>query len=253
MLKYIVTLSGAILLSGCVTSKATQQETRQYRQESIQAVKSSEDHLSSKMDSVQVSVDDQHKQIEKLEKQLIVMSKRIDNLAKHSARALLEYTAKPKKEEVVIKPKQQPLSDHLIILGSLETVHLEDANQSFEARIDTGAATSSLNATEQHEFERNGDKWVKFNISNSDVENEQQIWVEAPLIRYAKVRQSNTNKSHRRPVVELWISLGDIKQKAQFTLADRSHMTNPVLLGREFIKDIALVDVSKEFIQTKKQ
>lgn len=34
-------------------------------------------------------------------------------------------------------------------------------------------------------------------------------------------------------------------KKAQFTLADRSQMDYPVLLGREFFKDIALVDVGK--------
>ncbi|GAM71860.1 hypothetical protein JCM19236_1485 [Vibrio sp. JCM 19236] len=54
-------------------------------------------------------------------------------------------------------------------------------------------------------------------------------------------------------MIELWIKLGDIREKAQFTLADRSHMTHAVLLGREFIKDIALVDVSKTYVQTKPQ
>ncbi|MGL6055670.1 MAG: RimK/LysX family protein, partial [Vibrio metschnikovii] len=41
-----------------------------------------------------------------------------------------------------------------------------------------------------------------------------------------------------------------IHQKSQFTLADRSQMTHPILLGREFIRDIAVVDVSRQYIQT---
>lgn len=57
----------------------------------------------------------------------------------------------------------------------------------------------------------------------------------------------------RRAVVELWVRLGKIHEKTQFTLADRSQMTHPVLLGREFIRDIAVVDVSKQYIQTKNE
>lgn len=40
-------------------------------------------------------------------------------------------------------------------------------------------------------------------------------------------------------------------EKAEFTLKDRSDMTFPVLLGREFLKDIAVVDVAREYIQPK--
>jgi hypothetical protein len=46
------------------------------------------------------------------------------------------------------------------------------------------------------------------------------------------------------------VKLGSIHEKAQFTLADRSQMSHPVLLGREFIRDIAMVDVSKKYIHT---
>ncbi|PML98426.1 ATP-dependent zinc protease [Vibrio breoganii] len=249
MLKHIVALSGAVLLSGCATSQATQEETRQYRTESIQAVKSSEYNLSNQISNLQLSIDNQNDYIESLEGQLVIMSNRVDNLAKQNARVLLA----PKQEEKQPKPKAPVSNGDLVVLGSIETVKFEQINQTFEARIDTGAATSSLNAINIQEFERNGNTWVKFNLSTDKAEDAEPTWIEAPLIRYAKVRQSNTTKTHRRAVIELWINLGDVRQKAQFTLADRSHMTHPVLLGREFIKDIALVDVSKEFIQTEKQ
>ena len=58
------------------------------------------------------------------------------------------------------------------------------------------------------------------------------------------------DQAERRAVIELWVKVGKIHEKAQFTLADRSQMSHPVLLGREFIKDIALVDVSKKYVQT---
>ncbi|MEE3208742.1 MAG: RimK/LysX family protein, partial [Pseudomonadota bacterium] len=37
-------------------------------------------------------------------------------------------------------------------------------------------------------------------------------------------------------------------QPTEFTLADRSRMSYPVLLGRSFLKDVAVVDVGQEFI-----
>ncbi|GAD90451.1 hypothetical protein VHA01S_044_00030 [Vibrio halioticoli NBRC 102217] len=263
MLKHFIALSGIVLLSGCVPSKATQQETQQYRTESMQAVKSSEENLSKQIGDVSTSIDQQNAQIEKLQQQILVMSTRVNNLAKHNARALLEFQSQSQTKKEPEKPKQLPPNDNLVVLGSIETVHFKEINKSFEARIDTGAATSSLNATDIHKFERDGKKWVKFNISEEtstdkpaegtdETAQKEPIIVEAPFIRWAKVRQSNATESHRRPVVELWISLGDVRQKAQFTLTDRSHMSHPVLLGREFIKDIALVDVSKVFIQTEK-
>ncbi|GAL11509.1 hypothetical protein JCM19233_2499 [Vibrio astriarenae] len=66
----------------------------------------------------------------------------------------------------------------------------------------------------------------------------------------AKIRQSSNEEAERRFVIEMWVRLGDIHEKAQFTLADRSQMSHPVLLGREFIRDIAVVDVGKKYIHT---
>jgi hypothetical protein len=47
--------------------------------------------------------------------------------------------------------------------------------------------------------------------------------------------------------------LGPLRQQTEFTLADRSEMTHPMLLGREFLQDIALVDVSKTYLLSGEQ
>ena len=54
-----------------------------------------------------------------------------------------------------------------------------------------------------------------------------------------------------RPVRIGTITVGDHKEKTEFTLADRGHMTFPILLGRSFFRDIAVVDVSKKYVQDK--
>ena len=80
-----------------------------------------------------------------------------------------------------------------------------------------------------------------------------RIQIEAPLVRYVRVRQASADDLDRRPVVRLSVRVGDQNEKTEFTLTDRSNMTFPVLLGRDFLKDIAVVDVARKYIQTKPQ
>ncbi len=94
---------------------------------------------------------------------------------------------------------------------------------------------------------------MRFHLADEKNPKTEANWIEAPVLRYVRIRQSTTDNTERRAVVELWVKLGSIHEKAQFTLADRSQMTHPVLLGREFIRDIALVDVSRKYIQTEQK
>jgi len=135
-----------------------------------------------------------------------------------------------------------------LVIGSEELVLLNDLKEKYKARIDTGATTSSLNATNIVEFERDGKKWVRFNFSQA-VNNEAQI-IEAKIARTILIRQANNSEATRRPIIELPVQLGDIKTLTEFTLADRSHMTFPVLLGRTFLKDIVMVDVARTYMLT---
>ena len=98
------------------------------------------------------------------------------------------------------------------------------------------------------EFERDGKDWVKFKIEHDGVKSKE---IALPVERWVKIRQSSAEKSERRAVVESWIQIGDLKEKTEFTLADRTHLKFPLLLGRSFFKDVAVVDVSKKFVQKK--
>lgn len=135
-----------------------------------------------------------------------------------------------------------------LIIGSEELILLSNLQEKYKARIDTGATTSSLNATDIVEFERDGIKWVRFNFSQA-INNETQI-IEAKVARTILIRQANNSEPTRRPIIELPVQLGDMKMLTEFTLADRSHMTFPVLLGRTFLKDIVMVDVARTYTIT---
>jgi len=155
-----------------------------------------------------------------------------------------------KDSETVKVDKNQATYDDKTVLGQVEWTYIKKAEQNFQTRVDTGASTSSLNAVDIEEFERDSKKWVRFNITHKEGGAEKVI--EAPIVRTAKILQSNSqDESSERPVIELKVSIAGIDTTSEFTLTDRTSLDYPVLLGRTFIKDVVLVDVSQEFIHPK--
>lgn len=133
-----------------------------------------------------------------------------------------------------------------LLVGEIENVHIIPSDIQMLARIDSGATTSSLDARNIVRFERDGKDWVRFDLVNR--QNDEIQTIERPLVRNARIVQSNTEEHDRRPVVLMNLTLGDITQRVEFTLSDREHLTYAVLIGRNVMKDIILVDVGKKNI-----
>ncbi|MDF2153690.1 ATP-dependent zinc protease [Vibrio sp. CAU 1672] len=243
MFTRLIPVVAIALLSGCTLTKS-----EQYHQETLAAIQASESNLNTRLINLESQVSNQSDYIESLEEQIVAMQTELGDF-RDDAMAEIQKNNEP---VIVQAPAPTaPTPTHSIVLGSIEKVTLDSIQQTFDARIDTGAATSSLNAIDIEEFERNGKNWVRFHLDdNTKSEQERQTWVEAPIVRYVKIRQATNEELERRAVVELWVKVGKIHEKAQFTLADRSQMNHPVLLGREFMRDIAVVDVSKKYVQT---
>ena len=140
--------------------------------------------------------------------------------------------------------------DGRVLVGSSEWIYISPPGHHYKARVDSGAATSSLSARNIERFERNGEKWVKFDLQHDDEID--PISVEAPLVRHVRIRQASSEEIDRRPVVSLTVNLGNnLQQDTEFSLTDRSQMTYPILLGRSFLRDVTLIDVGKKLVQPK--
>ena len=126
------------------------------------------------------------------------------------------------------------------VVGEIEKVWLPHLDMILTARIDTGATTASLDARDIQVFERDGEQWVRFTL----VDGEQSRTFERKRVRKVRIIQSNSDDAERRPVIELQVSLGNITQMAEFTLSDRSHLDYSVLIGRNILRDVMVVDVS---------
>ena len=135
------------------------------------------------------------------------------------------------------------------VLGRAEWIGMPSLGSYFKARLDTGANTSSLSASDITPFERDGENWVRFRLALNDddsvVPTVRDSEFEARVVRHVRILQASG--SERRPVIRLPMTLGPIEQQVEFTLNNRSHLTYPVLLGRRFMMDIAVIDISRSY------
>ncbi|WP_163557161.1 ATP-dependent zinc protease [Halomonas sp. NO4] len=140
--------------------------------------------------------------------------------------------------------------DNKEVLGRSEWIGLPEVGTYLRARIDSGANTSSISAIDITEFERDGEDWVRFKLglvdSDSVVDSVRDQWIEAPVERRVRVIQTVGEES--RPVISLLMTLGPIRETVEFTLTDRTSLDYPILLGRRFLMDIAVVDVAEQYL-----
>jgi len=147
-------------------------------------------------------------------------------------------------KEVVKKtsPTECPGEDNIVI-GEAEMIRILPADIIYDSRIDTGATTTSIHAKNIEIFERDGKKWVQFELQGKDKTEKVEM----------KVKKFKNIKRHGAPdqiraVVTLHLVLGKISQNVDVTLNDRSKFTYPGLIGRNFLKpNNILVDVNKKY------
>jgi glutathione synthase/RimK-type ligase-like ATP-grasp enzyme len=139
------------------------------------------------------------------------------------------------------------MQKHIDTIGTTERVsfpkqHIFDV----PAKIDTGADSSSLWASDIQESTEGGLTFVAFGPGS-------RLYTGTPI----------TTKTFRRVLVKnsfgvieprykarLLLQIGDRKISAWFTLADRAGMKYPVLLGRRLLKNKFVVDVGKRQVHT---
>jgi hypothetical protein len=142
------------------------------------------------------------------------------------------------------KPKEQPNTDKQIV-GLREQVLLTGVNLIMPTKVSPQLAHSILDARNIQMFERNSDEWVRFTLYNP--ENKEPHVLERKLIGFQNIQGANKN-TERRPIVEVRFTIGKLTQKGQFVLADRSSSEFPIVLGRNLLRDVMLVDVSGEYM-----
>ena len=113
------------------------------------------------------------------------------------------------------------------------------------AKVDTGAATSSLHATRIKSFKKDGRDFVQFTIPmGSGVAD---YHCEAPVYGQRRIKSSN-GVMQTRYVIETVMKLGPLEWVGHMTLANRQSMIFPVLIGRRALKRGFLVNSAKRWM-----
>ncbi len=135
-------------------------------------------------------------------------------------------------------------------LGWLERIRLDPWDIVAKAKLDTGAKTASIHATDIQRFDKGGAKWVRFKLAldHRDPKSETFL-VERPLEREVTIKLRGT-KNNARPTVKLGFCLGGRRFEANFTLVNRRKFNYPVLLGRRFLADLAIIDPAARYNST---
>jgi len=119
-----------------------------------------------------------------------------------------------------------------ITIGEVEEVILLPWHVRLPARIDTGAATSSLDAR---------DLKVKNNMAEFKLPKKYgNLRIHLPVMGWQDIRSADFKE--RRPVVEITFCMGPKVLHIEVNLNDRSTVKYPLILGRNALKDNFVVD-----------
>lgn len=236
-----LTLLGALLSSGC------QQAELEQARSSLNTVDARLEEMSAQMAQSQAALESiqmggESRQAE-IDAQLTSLHEQLNALPDSLELSCPQPTQADAQCEEVVRVM---VSDDKMLVGELEYAYMDPPGVSVIARIDTGATSSSLHTENLVPFERDGEDWVRFDMMVSETES---VPVERKIIRHVRVVQQADPEGSRRPVVAMRVQLGEIQDTFEFTLADRSHLENELILGRNFLADVTLVEVGKQFIQ----
>lgn len=221
------------LLSGCATKQwqATQSELQALRDQQQQTSQ----QQSQQQSEIMTSLGQLQQQLAEQQKALEAKPQVIEKPVTRIVCAAAVAPPAPK-----LPPAETPVMDKLVV-GLREQVLLLGLDMLVAARINTSVANSVLDARNIQMFERNGEEWVRFTVYNPDTKEPHVL--ERKRLRFQNVT-TTVSPNDKRPVVEMRFTIGKMTQKGEFILSDRSDSEYPMLIGRNILRDVMLVDVS---------
>lgn len=140
-----------------------------------------------------------------------------------------------------------------LIIGSKDKVDFPKLKlYNIDAKIDTGAYTSSIHCNNVKIKRRGEKRYVYFNLLDPSHPDYDHKEIRLPLYKTKNVKNS-FGQSERRHIVITEIILFNKKYEIELSLSDRSKMQYPVLLGRKLLRKGFIVDISRSNISYRKK
>ena len=129
-------------------------------------------------------------------------------------------------------------------LGWREWVFLPSFNDfKLKAKIDTGARTSAMHATNIQIYRKNGSEMVRFQIYQS----QSFLDIDTELVSYKKIK-SSFGQTETRPTVYMKIKIGTEIWSTEITLAQRAKLTYPMLIGRNTLNKRHIIHSHRSYL-----
>ena len=130
------------------------------------------------------------------------------------------------------------------IIGCKEIISIINLDlYNLDAKIDTGADSNAIHCDEI-EIK---DNMVTFRLLDEIHEAYHGRKITLPIYKIKKVKSSN-GQIQKRPSVKVIVDFMGNRYESVVSLTDRSDMKFPMLIGRKFMANKFLVDVSKEYL-----
>jgi hypothetical protein len=132
-------------------------------------------------------------------------------------------------------------------IGRREFIDFPDLGLTgIEAKIDTGAYTSSIHCHDIRILASGHQRMVQFRLLDPGHPAYEQRIHELPVVKQKIVRSSSGDEENRA-IVRTRIRIGGHVYLTDLSLTDRSGMEYPVLLGRKALRKRFVVDVAKVY------
>ena len=143
--------------------------------------------------------------------------------------------------------------NELLTFGWREWVTLPELGlPQLKAKVDTGARTSALHAFDVRELWEEGVQHVEFRIHPRQRDNETEVVCRARVVDQRTVTDSGGHKEERW-VIQTPLTIGAHSWPIEMTLTARDDMRFRMLLGRNALRQRALVDSSRSYLVGKKK
>ncbi len=134
------------------------------------------------------------------------------------------------------------------VVGYIESVDLPEIELfDLDAKIDTGADSCSIHCDD---IKAEGEV-VTFTLHDEVHESYHGKRITLPIFKRKRVKSSN-GRSEERIFIKSSVKLGCKTYEAEISLTNRENMKYPMLIGRRFLANHYLIDVSQKNI-TKKE
>ncbi|TRX75153.1 retropepsin-like aspartic endopeptidase RimB [Pseudomonas mangiferae] len=139
----------------------------------------------------------------------------------------------------------------LQVIGLREWIALPQLGMvGLRAKVDTGASTSALHASDIVPYERDGTRWVRFTAHFGTLVQRRHR-CDAPVVSVKTIKSSNGH-AQQRYVIRTAMALGDRVWPIEFTLTCRRNMRYRVLIGsKALVEGQFLVNPALSYVQDK--